>query len=142
MNHPDIDLAVSCSGAINARDPDHYRLTQARDVAYQAVGRVTSTGIDAVPYFGSIWLKASSDFHLDSSLIPPARARRMPPTAPLAPMTARCSSPRELESPHGHDDRRTVLRQLRGDGKFISEFVYLDRMMIAEQVGLAPIAVR
>ncbi len=35
-------------------------------------------------------------------------------------MTARCSSPRELRSPHGHDDRRTVLRQLRGDGKFIS----------------------
>ncbi len=82
MNHPDIDLAVSYYGAINARDPDHYRLTQARDVAYQAVGRVTSTGIDAVRSFGSIWLKASSDFHIDGIFIPPARARRMPQPRP------------------------------------------------------------
>ncbi len=138
--HPNIDLVVRYYEALNARRLDHYDELFDPDVHFTSVGGVEGTGVDLVKFFDQVWLTASSDFTI-TGLFHVADGDRV-----VCHNHARGVHDGTLLMPDGTEVPATgamldgpyfasfVIR----DGKIVDEQIYIDRMMIAEALGLVP----
>ena len=139
--HPDIELVTRYYEHMNDRALERYDDTHHPDVALWSVGGVEAAGIDAVRAFDSVWLTASSDFHVEGLFHLAGDGRVVCHNRALGTHDG------VLRLPDGTEVAATGVTiggpyfasfEVR-DGKIASESVYFDRMLIAEQVGLVPV---
>lgn len=140
MNHPNIDLAVGYYEALNRRDFTFYPELFTDDVTFESVGGVTGRGAATIAGFDRIWTTAFGDFtitgiyHLahDDRVVCHNRASGthdgilLMPDGSQVPPTGR-----RLDAPYFASFRVR-------DGRISHEHIYFDRMLLLEQLGLAP----
>lgn len=140
MSNPDVDLVVSYYEARNRRDDDHYDVTHAPDVTFTAVGGVEGQGIDLVKAFDAVWVDACSDFHIEGVFHVGDGGRVVCHNIALGTHDGTLVLPDGTEvAPTGATIGGPYFAAFEvRDGKIVSEQIYFDRMMVAEQVGLVP----
>jgi ketosteroid isomerase-like protein len=132
-------LAVSYYEALNRRDFDAYNVLFADDVTFEAAGGGVG-GLETVKFFDSIWPAAFSDFTIESIYHLGDGNRvvcynRATGTRDGALLMADGS---EVPAT-GHKVNAPYFASFEvRDGKIVSAYIYFDRMLLAEQLGLIP----
>jgi ketosteroid isomerase-like protein len=137
-----IHLAVDYYEAINRRDFAFYDTVFTPDVTLAAPGGVQLQGTPAVAAFDQIWVTAFSDFAIiggfhvadDQRVMCYNRATGTHDGTLVMPDGSEVAATgRRLDAPYfaSFDVR---------DGRLSSQLIYFDRMLLAEQLGLLPLA--
>jgi len=141
MSNPNIELAISYYEALNRRDFDAYNVLFADDVTFEAVGGVAGSGLATVKFFDNIWPAAFSDFTVERIYHLGDGNRVVCHNRATGTHDGTLLMPDGSEVPAtGHKVNAPYFASFEiRNGKIVSEHIYFDRMLLAEQLGLIPL---
>jgi ketosteroid isomerase-like protein len=133
-----IQLAVGYYESVNRRDFSFYDATFTEDVAFALVGGASGTGRDTIRFADQIWVRAASDFRIEG-IYHLGDGNRV-----VCHNRALGTHDGILVMPDGSEVPPTGMTfnipyfasfEIRR-GQIASELIYIDRMELAEQLGL------
>ena len=142
MSNPNIELAISYYEALNRRAFDAYNVLFADDVTFEAAGGVAGSGLETVKFFDHIWPAAFSDFTIEGIYHLGDGNRVVCYNRATGTHDGTLLMPDGSEVPAtGHKFNAPYFASFEvRNGKIVSAHIYFDRMLLAEQLGLIPVA--